>query len=217
MIKKLLYVFVLIGLFPLSVYAQGNNMPVWAKKGHHKGPIKPVYVVNESLKIDGIFDSLFTEPLTVKFDNDDPIPVFFTSGPENRQQTTLDVMINPGEATGCAQLGVPSDKRLLINQISGQVNLSSTSQERAVVTVDTMPDSGLGSPSTHYFHLTPVGVNIFEDRRTQTYVLNDQPNIYHDGDMGAVKVCIARGPIPNSFGRSVVGKITVSGVLKGIR
>ena len=204
--KKLGQVIGFICFIPVFAVAQPKDEPV--------GATRPVYVVNESLRVEGNVTATFDQPLTVEFPTDNPVPVVFQSGAEDRLQASIDVTINAGETSGCTPFMVPSDKRLIINQISGDVLLSASSYERAIVTLHTGPDTGNYMTSTHYVQLTSVGANISDERRTETFIFNEQPNIFHDGNTGAMKVCISRGPRPGFFSLSANGRITISGILK---
>ena len=169
-----------------------------------KKKVVPVDVINKTLQVKVVNRENKAIPVTVT-----KLPVV-----ADRIQTTLDILLHEGLYFGCVLYSPPTDKRLIINQVSGDFSIPVAGDQRGSILIRTLPDLGTSAFARHYFAFTATGQ--VRGGRAQ-YIFNEQPNIFHDGSYGPVQLCLERGEEPNNLSDLAFGSITLSGKLETLQ
>jgi hypothetical protein len=183
--------------------ASAAALPASAQSGR---PPMPVDVVNEPVV------NLANPEMIVKNDETMPIPVVVLEEPERgeRVQIVVDVSVEGGMASGCTDVEVAPDRRIELDQISGDVRLPAN-DERGVALVFASPAlPGPGAGLYHYFPLTAAGANISVGPHATSYYFNEQSHIFSDGRL---RLCLLRGPTPSPFTGGAFMRVALSGRL----
>ena len=150
-------------------------------------------------------------------DEDAAIPVTVTKLPvvAERIQGTVDIQLLEGESFGCIFYPVQADKRLIIDQVSASVGVPVAEDQRAVLFLRSQPNSGTGEFARYFFALTPTGANYLPiGPEHHNWIVNQQPNIYHDGNQGPLQICLERGPHTGPLPHTAFASVTIAGRLE---